>query len=90
MDPITCIWWPTAMLGLDGGPLPNPAWPIFSFLNSSGWWDKWISPKTQLHITIGLLLIYKILQAALTSESWVAGQVVWLGDWPPTVYHSPV
>ena len=37
IDLVTCIWWPAAVLALGGGPLPNPAWPIFSFLNSNRW-----------------------------------------------------
>ena len=52
---MTCVWWPTAMPALGGGPQPNPAWPIFSFLSSSGWRVWPISLKTQIYIHIKLL-----------------------------------
>ena len=52
---MACVWWPTAVLALGGGPLPNPAWPIFSFLSSSGRSVQSVPPKTRFYIFIDLI-----------------------------------
>ena len=52
---MACVWWPTAVLALGGGPLPNPAWPIFGFLGSSGRSVQSVPPKTRFYIFIDLI-----------------------------------